>query len=138
MIAYIDTSVVLRLMFREPKPLKESPRVKKAFASRLLAVELGRAIDRARLAGTINDDEVATLRGEADAAVASIALVGLTDSILERASDPMPTSLKTLDALHLATAVELRAETEGELLFATHDSRLANAAKAMRFKVIGV
>ena len=138
MIAYVDTSVVLRLIFGEPRPLKESSKIKKAYASRLMAVELGRVIDRTRLAGRIDDAEVATLRGGADAAIASIALLGLTDSILERASDPMPTALKTLDALHLATALELRAELESDLVFATHDTRLAIAARAMRFKVIGV
>jgi hypothetical protein len=61
----------------------------------------------------------------------------MTDSVLARAADPFPTDLGSLDAIHLATALELRHEFP-TLTFATHDRQLAIAALAMGFEVLGV
>ena len=68
--------------------------------------------------------------------LATFTLVMSTPAILERAADPFPVSIATLDAIHLATALELRAEID-ELDLATHDARLANAARALGFRVTG-
>jgi len=46
--------------------------------------------------------------------------------------------LKTLDALHLATARRARATLAPDLIFATHDRQLASAAVQMGFEVAGV
>lgn len=62
--------------------------------------------------------------------------MSLSRTILERAADPFPTHVATLDALHLASAIELRA-VAGDLAFATHDSQLASAARALDFTVRG-
>ena len=138
MIAYLDTSIVLRRLFSEPNGLKESPKIRKAYASRLLVVELGRVLDRMRLAGKVTDADIADLREGADHAVASIALLELSAGILRVASGSLPTALGTLDAIHLATALQVREETDRELIFATHDVQLAIAARASGFRVIGV
>jgi uncharacterized protein len=137
MIAFIDTSVILRLLFGEPKPLKDWSKLGACYASRMLRVELGRVIERSRLAGKICDADVAQLREQAERAMASIAFVSLNESILDVASGSLPTALGTLDAIHLATAVQLRQEIERELIFATHDAQLAIGARAMAFRVIG-
>jgi predicted nucleic acid-binding protein len=71
------------------------------------------------------------------AALSGFTLVEIGDQILGRAADPFPTALGTLDAIHLATAVELRAQVP-ELTFATHDRELALAAQAVGFTVEGV
>jgi predicted nucleic acid-binding protein len=49
----------------------------------------------------------------------------------------MPTTLGTLDALHLATALELAAGGVAGLVLATHDAQLARAARASGLEVIG-
>lgn len=49
---------------------------------------------------------------------------------------PSTTTYATLDAIHLATALLLREEL-AELDFATHDARLALAARSMGFAVVG-
>jgi hypothetical protein len=57
--------------------------------------------------------------------------------ILERAAQPLPTVLGTLDAIHLSTAL-LWQEVEAEAVsFATHDLALARAAQACGLAVIG-
>jgi predicted nucleic acid-binding protein len=47
------------------------------------------------------------------------------------------TSLATLDAIHLATALAIRDELPG-MIFATHDDELGVAASSMGFDVQGV
>jgi predicted nucleic acid-binding protein len=106
MIVYLDTSVLLRKLFREPEPLAKWASIEQAYASRLLVVEVSRVIDRCRLAGRLDDESVASLKEETVRLLQSIDFVELTDILLERAALPMPTVIGTLDALHLVTALE--------------------------------
>ncbi len=51
----------------------------------------------------------------------------------------MATPVRTLDAIHLVTALMVRERTaDMELVFATHDERQASAAEALGFAVVGV
>lgn len=65
-------------------------------------------------------------------------LVAPDRAILQRAAQPFPTPLRTLDAVHLATALRWRESRERKLVMATHDRGLATAARAMGFLVVGV
>ena len=60
----------------------------------------------------------------------------LDSVVLERAAEPFPTLLGSLDAIHLATASVVRAHV-ADLCFATHDGKLATAARALGFTVLG-
>ena len=136
MIALLDTSVVARKLFGEPDTLAEWPQIREAYASRILVVELGRVIDRCRLAGEIDDEQVEQLQSEAKRVLRSIDVLALSERILVRAAGPMPTVLGSLDAIHLATAQELAA-TRKALVLATHDKQLARAARASGIEVCG-
>ena len=57
--------------------------------------------------------------------------------MLERASEPFPTALGSLGAIHLASALLAR-DSIGDLAFATHDDELGMAALATGFRVHGV
>jgi hypothetical protein len=48
----------------------------------------------------------------------------------------MPTIVKTLDAIHLASALAIRERRGIDLLFATHDNQQATAARALGFMCI--
>ncbi len=61
-----------------------------------------------------------------------------TRPVLTRAAQPLPTLLGTLDAIHLATALLWREQTEENLVMATHDSALGTAAKAHGLRVVGL
>jgi uncharacterized protein len=61
----------------------------------------------------------------------------LTRPILRRAALPMPTVVKTLDAIHLASALLFQERTGDSLTFATHDLQQATCARALGFKIIG-
>ncbi len=137
MITFLDTSVVLRKLFGEPESLAEWPQVTEAYASRILAVEIGRVIDRTRLAGDIQDEQVEQLHREARRILRSVEVLALTEGILARAGAPMPTVLGSLDAIHLATALQLAESGKPTLVLATHDAQLARAARSSGLEVCG-
>ena len=67
----------------------------------------------------------------------SVEIIDLTRPILMRASQPLPTALGLLDAIHLATALLWREGRQEDLVSATHDTALAIAARASGFQVVG-
>jgi len=137
MIALIDTSIILRRLLGEPMQLREWSMIKQGYASRLVTIELGRVIDRYRLLGTIDDAEVVQLHEQSQLALRSLNLVALTDAILDRAASAMPTVVGSLDAIHLATALELKRSLVPKIAVATHDKQLAQAARACSLSVVG-
>ena len=137
MIAYLDTSVLLRLVLREPGALKGLRSAETLVSSELLAVESLRTIDRLRLQGALSVDEAA-LRGQMVTEwLEAVDLVLLQRTVLARASEPFPTPLGTLDALHLATALVWRDRMHRSLIMATHDVDLAQAARSFGIEVLG-
>lgn len=138
MIAYLDTSALLRLVLREPGALAEVRAWKGLVSSELLAVESLRTIDRLRLQGDLSVEEAASRRETVTEWLEAVDLVLLQRPILARASEPFPTPLGTLDALHLATALVWRDRMRQPLVMATHDRDLALAARSFGLDVRGV
>jgi predicted nucleic acid-binding protein len=138
MNVYVDSSVVLRKLQREPAPMTGWGQWEHAYSSELLRVEVLRSIDRNRLRATITDRDVADLITNAYAIFDAIAFVALTPPILSRASQSFLTPLGTLDALHLSTALRLTEVGSMELTFVTHDTELAIAARSVNFAVEGI
>ena len=136
MNVYVDSSVLLRVVLAERGRLREWRRIRRAVSSELIGVECRRTIDRARIRMRLSDEEVADRRTAIGEWIDALDLVRLDAPILERASQPFPTLLRTLDALHLASALAARASV-ADLVFATHDEELAVAAKAVGFRVLG-
>ena len=68
----------------------------------------------------------------------AIDLILLRPAVLSRASEPLPTPLGTLDALHLASALVWRDRMSPLSVVATHDAALGLAAKAFGFEVRGI
>jgi hypothetical protein len=96
-----------------------------------------RALDRLRLDGGMPDRELSRRRVTALAVLSGIEAVRLNRSVLARAADPFPTRVQTLDALHIASALLVKARFPA-LRFATHDVELAAAAAAEGLPVLGV
>lgn len=69
--------------------------------------------------------------------IASLEIVEITSPVLQRAAQPMPTELGTLDAIHLATALLWKESEDAELVMAAHDRALAIAAQAHGLMAIG-
>ncbi len=137
MIAYLDTSSLLRLVLREPGGLEDLRSCESLVSSEILAVESLRTIDRLRLQGALSAEEAASRRQVTTEWLEAVDLVLLQRPILARASEPFPTSLGTLDALHLATAPVWRDRLRQALTMATHDRDLGLAARSFGIDVIG-
>jgi len=136
-IAYVATSALLRLALGEPGALEDLRSCEALVSSELLSVESLRTIDRLRLQGTLAPEETASRRAIVAEWLEAVDLVLLQRPVLSRASEPLPTPLGTLDALHLATALVWRDRTGQALVMATHDGRLALAARSFGFEVLG-
>jgi predicted nucleic acid-binding protein len=136
-IAYLDSSVLLRMVLGEPGRLAQWSRVDQGVTSELARVECLRTLDRLRARGDLTNDEVGAARRTVLQLLEAVELVVLGPAVLRRAADPFPTPLGTLDALHLATALEWLAVRHNPLVLATHDAELARAAEACGLEVIG-
>ena len=89
-------------------------------------------------AGTLDDDQVGAFHRALTRVERAFETIRLTRLVLGRAALPMATPVKTLDALHLASALLWRERRNPDLVFATHDPQQARAARALGFECIGV
>jgi len=137
-IAYVDASVLLRVALRQPDALPEWRQIQQGVSSALVLTESLRTLDRLRLRANLPDAEVARRRATILALVGSLELVEIDALVLDRAAQPMPTELGTLDAIHLATSLLWREMTQLDLVMATHDGALALGAQAHGLPVVGV
>ena len=138
MTAYLDTSVLLRLVLREPEALEDLRSYDALVSSELIAVESSRTIDRLRLQGALTVEEAAARLGAVTEWLEAIDLVLVRAPVLRRASEPLPTALGTLDAIHLATALIWRERMGALPTMVTHDSALGLAARTFGFDVRGI
>ena len=137
MIAYIDTSALLRIVLREPGALDDLRAYEALVSSEIIAVESARTIDRLRLQHSLTSEEAAERIRAIKEWLEAIDLVLLRPSVLNRASEPMPMPIGTLDAIHLATALLWRDRIGPLAVMATHDTTLGAAARAFGFEVRG-
>lgn len=125
-IAYLDSSALVKLMVRED----ETSALEADLAwrdglvtSRLAEVECRRAAERAgnrRLLQRVSD------------VFDSIYLLDLTAPVLAHATSLRPSSIRSLDAIHIAAAISVG---DGELDLITYDDRMAEAARANGLRV---
>lgn len=134
---YVDASVLLRVVLAEAGMLREWRRISRPIASQLIRLECLRTVDRVRLRHHIDDARVAEQRAAVIEQLDRFDLVPIESAVLERAAEPFPTALGSLDAVHLASALLARAQIP-DLHFATHDHELGIAARAVGFHVFGL
>ena len=63
--------------------------------------------------------------------------VRINRAVLDKAAEPFPTTIRTLDAVHVASALLVRVRMPA-LRVATHDADLGTAAIAVGLPVIGM
>src|ERR1700684_3939980 len=137
MIAYVDSSVLLRLVLGHPNALAEWREIDRGVSSALISTESLRTLDRVRIRAGLSDLEVSMRRATILQLISSMELIDVDSNVLERAAQPMPTELGTLDAIHLASALLWQDATDIDPVMATHDAALGMAAKAHGLKVLG-
>lgn len=130
MIAYADTSVVLRYILGESGIYPNLEKLERIYSSELMRVEALRALDRLRIQAGWPIQETALRIQLLHSFLSSVEEIPLQKSILQRAADPFPTVVKTLDALHIASASLLKMHLKKSVLFLTHDAQQGLAATA--------
>ncbi len=131
---YAESSAVLAWLLGEPTGLLVQELLSTAasvFASDLTLVESDRVLIRSSVAGQISESEAANRRAHLSRASGHWNLVRLSDEIVSRARLPFPVEpTRTLDALHLASALVVRA-AEPELTMLSLDERVRDCTLAL-------
>lgn len=134
---YVDSSVILRVVLKAHDALREWDTLREASSSVLLQVECLRTLDRHQTSGEMRSAEVPRSYAALHEAMSRIELLKLDEKILENAGGPFGLPLKTLDAIHLVTAIAWRERINDDITFVTHDLQLATAAAAYHFPILG-
>ena len=119
---YLDTSVALAHLLAEDRHPPKELWTETIVSSRLLEYEMWTRIN-ARGLSQSHGEAVRSL-------LARIAVIELLPAVLVRALDPFPVPVRTLDALHLASADFLRARHQ-TIELASYDDRMLEAARRM-------
>ena len=88
MIAYVDSSVLLRIALGQNNALREWGQIERGVSSTLISTECLRTLDRVRLRAKLSDIEIARLRATLLALIGSLELVEVDTIILDRAAQP--------------------------------------------------
>lgn len=125
--AYLDASALLKLAVREPETSALEAYLADCngvLASWLAVAECRRAARRASRARVLQ---------AVDHVLDALYLLEITPAILERAATADPPLLRTLDAIHLSTALSVGGP---ELEVVAYGARLADAARASGLTVV--
>jgi predicted nucleic acid-binding protein len=123
---YLDSSAIVKLVVEEPEStaLRHFLRRRRELVSSALArTEVLRAL--------LPGGEDALARGRE--VLQRIELIRMNDRILEAAGVLVPSEVRSLDAIHLATASQLGSDLAG---LVTYDDRMIEAARLLRIKSV--
>lgn len=118
---YLDSSALVKLVLTEPESSVLAGVVRTGpgmISSALARIEVIRAVRRK---GPVEEKSARLL-------MASVDSVDITDQIINEAGRIGRLQLRSLDAIHLATALELRSALTG---FVAYDRRLLDAVAAL-------
>jgi predicted nucleic acid-binding protein len=126
-LLYLDSSAIVKLVVREPETvalmrlLEEWPQ---RVSSALARVEVIRAIRR-------STSSESKLR-RASEVLKGISLVSIDENILAHAAQITPVGMRSLDAIHVSTALSIAGDLAA---LVSYDDRMAMAADAHQIKV---
>jgi predicted nucleic acid-binding protein len=127
-LLYLDSSALVKLVVREAETaalIAFAGGWPERVSSQLARVEVLRALRRAAASPSS--------RRRAEDILSRIALIRIDDAVIAAASDLDPADLRSLDAIHLATALSLGPELGA---FVTYDRRLLEAADRARISAV--
>jgi predicted nucleic acid-binding protein len=135
---YAESSAVLAWLLGEEsaQPVREVFRhSEQVMASDLTLVECDRVLIRAVRTGEIDEAAAADRRAHLNAAAGHWHVWRVSPEIVERARQPFPAEpIRTLDAIHLASALAVRSTVPGVELLSL-DERVRRAGKELGFRL---
>ena len=127
-LLYVDSSALVKLVVAEPETpalmarLSQQPTL---VSSAVAAVEVIRAARRASTSQAV--------AARAREVVRAVHLLAVDARVLDHAAELEPRGLRTLEAIHLASALSIQDDLEAMVVY---DERLAAAAEAAGLKVL--
>lgn len=138
MTLYAETSAVLRWLFAEDgggEVRSTLASADKVVSSRLTLIETRRVVRRAERAGRISAAQSADVLAVFAQAASTWAILEVTEEVARRAEEAFPDEpVRTLDALHLASALFLR-QSFPDLVIVSADARVSANAALLGFAV---
>jgi uncharacterized protein len=125
-VIYLDTSVALAHLLAEDRRPPDALWAEPLVSSRLLEYEIWTRIHARGLAES-HGHAVRQLLGR-------VSVLELIGEVLGRAAEPFPVTVRTLDALHLAS-FDFLWRQGARLALAAYDGRLLDAGRALDFPV---
>lgn len=122
---YLDSSALVKLAVHEP----ESPALRRYLRRRRPLISS--ALARTEVSRVLLPLGPEALRRGQDV-LARVDLARVNDRVLSAAGRLLPADIRSLDAIHLATAQELENDLTG---IVTYDDRMAAAARALGLRV---
>ncbi len=119
---YLDSSALLKLLHEEPESAALADWLTGQAGSPLVSSELAH-VEVIRGCRRINSDALP----EARALLGGLDLIPLAGAVIAEAADVGETTLRSLDAIHLASALSIRSDLSA---FVVYDHRLSEAASA--------
>lgn len=117
---YLDTSALVKLVFEEDESAALAEWITQRAELPKISSELS-TIELLRTCRRIDEGAI----GSATALLAGLDLLAIDRSIVEQASTVTPNELRSLDAIHLASALSVKTHLTA---FVAYDSRLCSAA----------
>ena len=133
---YVDASIVLRIALGQDGARAPIGKGSVVVSSEVTRIEVARALDRMRVAGSLDDATHAQVLASANLLMATFHLMPLADEMIAAACEKYSVEVTPLCAIHVATAQQMMTETNG-LQFWTHLAPQALAALARGLDVRG-
>jgi len=132
---YLDSSVIVDSLVNPQATPPWTPG-DELCGSAIVSPETRRALLRLRNERHISGGKLAEALAALLTFEAGVDLADVSAIVLDRAGQAFAVHVRTLDAIHLATALLFRERRPPDLVFATHDRRLGIAAATLGFSVL--
>ncbi len=126
---YLDSSALLKLLFEESESAALAQWISERAGTPRVSSELAK-VEVVRATRRLDAKVVPTAR----ALLSQLDLIPLSGAMIDDAADAGEPLLRTLDAIHLASALSIRADL---IAFVAYDIRLVAAAEAAGIEPVG-
>ena len=134
MVAYLDSSVLLQHVIRADERISQVFAHEVVVSSELLEIECMRVVHRYRMDGKLDDAGFLQAKSRIARVLDSVSIIAMSTSVKRRAAEAFPVVVKTLDALHLASALAYADARPGETLEVfSYDRGFNRCASALGF-----
>lgn len=135
MVGYLDSSVALRHLLLGDISIKHVMEYPRIISSELLKIECFRVFHRCRMEKDFDDSGFTSARERLENLLESVELLELSPAVKQRSLESFPVSLKTLDALHLSSALLFAVEASEDIVVFSYDTNMNRCARALGFTV---